>query len=147
MQRIFILSLLLTICGCTSKGEIYHGYTFNDVGKIDEKIPTLQHSTKKKVELELGSPTFIEKYSGNSSYFYVEDVFQKTPFIWEDKIFSKVLRIDFDSNETVKSVQMYRVDGKGYFNNKDKTIVKGHQMGFFEQMKRNLMSVGKAKDE
>ncbi len=147
MQKIFIFSVLLTICGCASKGEIYHGYTFNDVGKIDEKIPTLQHSTKKKVELELGSPTFMEKYSGNSSYFYVEDVFQKTPFVWEDKLFSKVLRIDFDYNDNVTSVQIYQVKGKGYFNNKDKTIVIGHKMGFFEQMKRNVMSIGKSKDE
>lgn len=136
--------VFIAVCGCTSQGEVYHGYTFNDVEKINEKILTFKSSTKKAVELQLGTPTFTEKDDNKISYFYVEDVFKKTPIIGEDKLYSRVLRIDFNSDEKVELVKMYKILGKGYFNGKDRTTVTGYRMGFFEQMKRNLMSIGQS---
>lgn len=144
MTKILILIAFITTCGCTAKGEIYHGYTFNDVEKINELITTFKSSNKKDVELKLGTPTFIETDINSKTYFYVEDVFQKTPLIGEDKLYSRVLRIDFDHNDQVMLVDMYKIIGKGDFNNQDKTKIIGYKMGFFEQMKRNLMSIGQS---
>lgn len=146
MKKVIGLIGLLTISGCASKGEVYHGYTFNDLEKIDIKVHNLKHKTKKDLEAELGSPTFSEKIDGQTTYFYVEDVFKTKPIVGEDKLYSRVLRLDF-KGDTVESVAMYKIEGKGYFNSKDYTVVKGHRMGFFEQMKRNLMSIGKSDDE
>jgi outer membrane protein assembly factor BamE (lipoprotein component of BamABCDE complex) len=144
MKKALAFMVFITICGCSSKVEIYHGYTFNDVEKIDEKILTFKSSTKNEVELQLGTPTFAENNDDKISYFYVEDVFKKTPIIGEDKLYSRVLRIDFTADDKVILVEMYKVIGRGYFNSKDKTNVTGHRMGFFEQMKRNLMSIGQS---
>lgn len=144
MKKSLILMVFITICGCTSQAEVYHGYTFNDVADINKTITTFKSSTKQEVELQLGTPTFLEKDTDKISYFYVEDVFKKTAIIGENKLYSRVLRIDFNSHEKVESVEMYKVIGKGLFNNKEKTTIKGYRMGFFEQMKRNLMSISQS---
>jgi outer membrane protein assembly factor BamE (lipoprotein component of BamABCDE complex) len=148
MTKVLTFIIFLAICGCSTKNEIHYGYTFNDINNIDEKIKNYKdrQTTPKDIENELGSPTFIERNEGKLVYFYIEDIFNKSPIIGEKKMYSRVLKIDFDLNNIVKSVEFYTVEGKGYFNKSDKTEVKGNKMGFFEQMQKNLTSIGKSSD-
>lgn len=145
MKKVLTFIIFLAVCGCSSKNEIYHGYTFDDIEKIDIKLHKYKTSktTTQDVENELGSPTFIERNEGKLVYFYIEDIFNKSPIVGEKKIYSRVLRIDFDLNDIVEGVEFYTVEGKGYFNSSDKTEVKGNKIGFFEQMQKNLTAVGR----
>jgi outer membrane protein assembly factor BamE (lipoprotein component of BamABCDE complex) len=148
MTKVLAFIILLTLCSCSSNSSIYHGYTFNDIDKIDQKINNYKNNktTRQVIEKDLGSPTFTEKTNEKLTYFYVEDAFKKSPIVGESKLYSKILKIDFNLNNTFQSAEFYKIEGKGYFNNSDKTEVKGNKMGFFEQMHRNLTTIGKTSE-
>jgi len=147
MKKTLILIISIIICGCTSNVEVYHGYTFNDIPKIDEMIITLKSANNKDVESQLGTPTFIEKDINGMTYFYVEDVYEKKPLIGEDKLYSRILRIDFDHHKNVILIDMYKIIGRGIFNNQDKTKIIGYKMGFFECIKRSYLTIISKSDE
>jgi hypothetical protein len=46
----FLVALVFLLTGCAKSFEIHHGYTFNDVSKLNDKVEELKakKSTKKK---------------------------------------------------------------------------------------------------
>ncbi len=153
MQK-YILKILFVVqisilAGCSQNNLVYHGYTFNDVRSIDERLQNLKsnHVTKDKVINLLGSPTFTEDLKNNqqqsSQFFYVEDTFLRKPFIGDRKISTKVLKICFDSHNRVDEIKFYNVEGEEIFDTSTKTKVKGGEMNILEQMKRNFTRISK----
>ncbi len=147
LKILFVVQLTILV-GCSQNNLVYHGYTFNDVRDIDERLQNLQrnHVTKDKVINLLGSPTFTENLKNNqqqSQFFYVEDTFLREPFIGDKKISTKVLKITFDNSQRVADIKFYNVEGNEIFDSSTKTKVKGGEMNILEQMKRNFTRISK----
>ena len=148
--NVLILIQMFLVCGCSNKELIYHGYTFNDVNNLEIKLEEFKKTKapKENVMKTLGSPTFMETLQNESNhkrseFFYVENIFIRKPFIGDKKIETKVLKITFDYNDQVQDFQLYKTNKADVFDSSIQTKVKGNEMKFFEQMKKNLTSISK----
>ncbi len=148
--NVLILIQMFLVCGCSNKELIYHGYTFNDVNNLEIKLEEFKKTKapKENVMKTLGSPTFMETLQNESNhkrseFFYVENIFIRKPFIGDKKIETKVLKITFDYNDQVQDFQLYKTNKEDVFDSSIQTKVKGNEMKFFEQMKKNLTSISK----
>ncbi len=146
MKKVLAIIGILLVTGCEKKAEIYHGYTFNDVVKLEENISLFKtkKSTKKEIENFLGSPSFKEIDGDNESFFYVEDIFNKGIIIHTKKSYSRILRIDFYKGK-VKNAEIYKIDQDLMFDETLKTQIKGNTMGVLEQIEKNFTSLNSKK--
>jgi outer membrane protein assembly factor BamE (lipoprotein component of BamABCDE complex) len=150
-MKIFFLNVLVliqmfAICGCTNNELVYHGYSFNDVNNLEIQLENFKKSTASKQTIleTLGSPTFIETNSlQESEFFYVENIFVKKPYIGNKKIETKILKIQFNSNDKMEGFKLYKTNKEDAFDSSIETKVQGNEMKFFEQMKKNLSNADK----
>ena len=145
LSAILILMISLCTVSCTRNAFIYHGYTFNDVSNLKEKVQDFKDSraNSAKVIDVLGSPTLTEILQNNQKqnrkdFFYVENVFVRKPFVGDYKVNTKVLIICFDYEDKVKDFIFIQNKEKNLFDDSMKTTIKGKEMKFFEQIKKNI---------
>ena len=139
--NVLILIQMFAICGCTNKELVYHGYSFNDVSHLEMKLENFKRSrvSKQTILETLGSPTFIEtNIPKESEFFYVENIFIKKPYVGNEKIETKILKITFNSDDKIQDFKLYKSSIEDTFDSSIETKVHGNQMKFFEQIKKNL---------
>ncbi len=144
--NVLVLIQILVVCACSSKELIYHGYSFSDVHNLEMKLVNFKKTAESKqtVIQTLGSPTFIEtNESRGSEFFYVENIFIRKPYIGNNKVETKILKIKFNANDQMQDFELYKTNQAEAFDSSMQTKVPGNEMKFFEQVKKNLTSTSR----
>ncbi|MDB2415260.1 outer membrane protein assembly factor BamE [Rickettsiales bacterium] len=133
-QGVILLFVAALSASCV-KNYSSTGYSFNQ-----STIDTLKVNKTRKavVERRLGSPSTVSTY-GDDIWYYISTEYENVAF-FDPKIKKQtVLEIEFNSNETIKSIKKYDAkDAKAVNFSKDKTYVGGDDFTVLQQLIGNI---------
>ncbi len=76
----------------------------------------------------------------------MEDLFKNGIIKKEKKVYSKILRIDFEKDRVI-SAKIYDIHQSPVFNDTLKTEVKANQLSKIEQMQKNFTQINSTKKD
>ena len=141
-----LLCIITQLGGCSKKdNKVFHGYSFNDIHEISSVLHRIQqnHSTRDDVVKELGSPSFIETIENNQgqhryTFFYLEDIFTRKPYLGDQKISTKILTINFGYDDKIRDISFEDINVKQQLDTSSQTFMKGNKMTFLNQLQKNF---------
>jgi hypothetical protein len=139
------LAILLTffVTACSSN-SLYHGYSFQDLPNLKDKVKELEikKATSEEVLIWLGSPTFLETFKENNQIrrelFYLEEQFIYKPLVGKKLQKIKLLRLSFNYQDQLEKSNLLELDGDYYYNNSKFELLNPYQLKFFDQIKKNF---------
>ena len=128
------LGLMTALPACTPT-EYVRGYV-PTAETIDKLKPGVDN--KRKVVRLVGSPTSVSTFE-SGTWYYVSRRSQQLAFFEEEVLDQQVVAIDFDQNGFVKDVRRFVLDdARNIVPVDSKTVSRGREMGFLEQIFGNL---------
>lgn len=132
----WVVSLLaITLLGGCVKTVKMVGYSFED-----KKIEQLERGKTRKavVKRELGSPSVISTYGGET-WYYISTEYEGVAFLKPKIKSQKVLEIKFGNGEAIKEIKQYsEVDAREIEISSDTTKTEGHDVGVLGQLLGNV---------
>jgi len=123
---------LLASCSATKQNEWFTSHNGNMPSK--ERISQLkQGSSKDEVITILGAPSIVNSFDDNT-WIYMSSDIKRVAFQKPKEVERNILRISFDKNDKVEKItHLSKNDGREIAPTKDKTEVKGENLGFFRK--------------
>ena len=125
---------LVVAAGCTPKVET-HGYVLSE-DRIEEVKPGI-HTRADVAEL-LGSPSNVATFN-DTTWYYVSKRIEKFAFFDPKVLDQQVVMVKFEDSGFVEGVVRYDLaDGQVIEPVPRKTVTRGKELGFFEQIFGNI---------
>lgn len=138
MLKFIAAVVLLTLSGC-ARNEIFVGYSFPE--NYQERLK-IGRTNKDDVLEFMGTPT-SESTFGDKKYFYVAQKQVSKTFLQPVVETQEVLEISFDQKGLLNMAKIYDIKNHQMIMLDEKrTILKGNEMGVFEQMMHNIGRYG-----
>ena len=134
LGSVVAVALLAAVGACTPTEQV-RGYvpTTETISKLKPGI-----DNKRKVVRLVGSPTSVSTFESNT-WYYVSRRTQRLAFFEEDILDQQVVAIEFAKSGFIKEVRRYALDdAQKIIPIGHKTISRGRELGFLEQLFGNL---------
>ncbi len=129
-----VITVILSATACV-KNIKQVGYTFNQDALQGIKAGKTRKAVVKR---ELGSPSAKSSY-GADTWYYISTEYEHIAFLDPKVSDQKVVAIEFDSNQTVRTINIYGYeDAQNIDITPDQTQVEGHDMGVLGQILGNV---------
>jgi hypothetical protein len=129
---LILLVGLLTLTACSAKGQIFHGYSFNDIENFSNKITHI--SNKNDMLKTLGTPTFIY----DNDYVYLNEVFAARPVYGKTLVTVNILIISIEQDKII-NIQYDTIECKTkHIFDHDNTVMNDKEINIFKEILNNI---------